>query len=198
LYQGALFQTQRGVGFGHATDSPGWVLHLGFERGQKHQAEQASAERCCRTVLTRSACSDRECANPEGAEHARTDQIPEQARLPTPSSAEPRWLPMASIRRQTLWCATMAELRMAPRWLPLRSALASTRWAVVWHQPANRQPRCYMAMPTEPLNGCVRPSPDRSQLVQRARLRAHWGGWLPRHAYTQPVWLPVRRVLVES
>jgi hypothetical protein len=33
LDQGALFQTQVGVGFGHATDSPGKVLHLGFERG---------------------------------------------------------------------------------------------------------------------------------------------------------------------
>jgi len=34
LDQGALFQTQVGVGFGHATDSPGKVLHLDFERAQ--------------------------------------------------------------------------------------------------------------------------------------------------------------------
>ncbi|MDO9637512.1 MAG: hypothetical protein Q7J44_03115, partial [Pseudotabrizicola sp.] len=34
LHQGAIFQTQMGVGFGHATDSPGRVLHLDFERGQ--------------------------------------------------------------------------------------------------------------------------------------------------------------------
>ena len=26
-------RTQVGIGFGHATDSPGKVLHLGFERG---------------------------------------------------------------------------------------------------------------------------------------------------------------------
>ncbi len=34
LYQGALFQAQLFVGFGHATDSPARVLHLDFERAQ--------------------------------------------------------------------------------------------------------------------------------------------------------------------
>jgi hypothetical protein len=33
LHQGALFQAQVFVGFGHATDSPRRVLHLVFESG---------------------------------------------------------------------------------------------------------------------------------------------------------------------
>jgi len=38
LHQGAFFQAQVAVGFGHATDSPKKVLHLDFERGHPDHA----------------------------------------------------------------------------------------------------------------------------------------------------------------